>query len=302
MDREVNPVNQGMLSVNGIRLHYIDQGAGDPVLFLHGFPEYSGAWRSVMAELSGRFRAIALDTRGVNRSEGPSNVDAYALAELVEDVRQAIHALGYDRLTLVGHDWGGFIAWELAIRHPECLNRLVIVNTAHNGIFDQLLRRGGAQARASRYMLAFRSPRGEELVSRNDFAAFRKEILEPACRTGDIGEAQSAEYLAMWRRPEYITAGLNYYRANKIGPPSGDDCAPRDIGQTVVNVRTLVIWGEKDIYFTPDNLDLLPGVVPELAVRRFPDCDHWIVHQKPKEIAALIAAFIDGGLSNDNRR
>lgn len=291
-----------MLPVNGIRLHYIEQGIGAPVLFLHGFPEYSGAWRPVMAQLSQRFRSIAIDTRGINLSEGPSNVEGYAIAELVEDVRQAIGALGYDSLTLVGHDWGGFIAWELAIRHPECLNGLLIVNTAHNGVFEDLLRQGGAQARASRYMLAFRSPRGEELVSRNDFAAFRREILEPARLSGNMDDTQAAEYLAMWRRPECITAGLNYYRANKIGPPSGDDPQPRDIAQTVVNVRTLVIWGEKDIYFTPDNLELLPGVVPNLVVRRYPGNDHWIVHQKPDEVARLIAAFVDDRLPNDDGR
>jgi pimeloyl-ACP methyl ester carboxylesterase len=298
----VASVNHGTLTANGIRLHYIEQGCGDPVLFLHGFPEYSGAWGSVMADLGERFRAIAIDTRGINLSEGPSNVGGYAIGELVEDVRQAIAALGYRNIVLVGHDWGGFIAWELAIRHPESLDRLVIINAAHVGIFDQLLRQGGAQAHASRYMLAFRSSRGEELVSRDDFAAFRREILESARSSGNMNEEQAAEYLALWRRPECITAGLNYYRANKSGPPNGDDGEARDIADTIVSVPTLVIWGERDNYFTPENLDLLPKVVPDLIVRRYPENGHWIVHERPHEIAQLISAFAEGALVNDGRR
>ena len=295
-------IKHGTLAVNGIQLHFAEQGSGEPVLFLHGFPEYWAAWRSVMGNISDRFRAIAIDTRGVNRSEGASDVNGYAIGELVEDVRQTVAAFGYERVTLVGHDWGGFIAWEVAIRYPDIVERLVIINTAHNGVFDQLLRQGGAQAAASKYMLAFRSPRGEELVSRNDFAAFRREIVEPSLSSGEMNEDQAAEYLAIWRRPESLTAGLNYYRANKSGPPNGDDSEPRNIAETIVKVPTLVIWGDKDVYFTPDNVDLMRDVVPDMIVRRFPDNDHWIVHQRPKDIADLITAFADGKLANGDGR
>jgi pimeloyl-ACP methyl ester carboxylesterase len=289
----------GTLAVNGLCLHYIEQGSGAPILFLHGFPEYSGAWLDVMARLADRHRTIALDTRGINLSEGPAEIDGYRLDQLAEDVRQAIRALGYEKLTLVGHDWGGFIAWETAIRHPESLDRLVIVNTAHNGVFDGLLRQGGAQAAASKYMLAFRSERGEELLSRNDFAGFRRELIEPRRSTGSLAPAREAEYLALWHRRESLTAGLNYYRANKSGPPSGDDPPPRVLADTIVRVPTLVIWGDRDMYFTPENLDLLPAVVPDLTLRRYPENDHWIVHQRPDEVAELIAAFAAGKLARE---
>lgn len=282
--------------INGLRLHFVEQGSGPPVLLLHGFPESCGAWHAVMARLGAQFRAIALDTRGIAGSEAPAGVEGYAMDELVEDVRQLIVALDLERLTLVGHDWGGFIAWEVAIRLPRLLDRLVIINAAHTGIFEQLLRSDAAQAKASRYMLAFRSARGEELVSRNDFAAFRSEILEPAIAAGTLSESQAAQYLAAWRKPGGITAGLNYYRANKSGPPSGDDAAPRRLQETVVQVPTLVIWGERDVYFTLDNIDLLPQVVPNLRVRRFADQGHWIVHHRPAEVADLIARFASDGL------
>lgn len=295
-------VKHGTLAVNGVRLHYVEQGTGAPILFLHGFPEYWGAWRAVMKELGGQFRSVAIDTRGINLSEGAKAVSGYAMEELVEDVRQTIDALGSEKVTLVGHDWGGFIAWETAIRHPELLDRLVIINTAHTGIFDRQLRNGGAQAAASKYMLAFRSPRGEELVSRNDFASFRREIIDPHRALGTMTEEEADEYLALWRHAESLAAGLNYYRANKSGPPSGDDNEPRHVPDTIVKIPTLVIWGEKDPYFTPDNVDLMREVVPDLTVRRFADNDHWIVHQKPDEVARLIAQFAKRELAAEHAR
>ena len=301
-DLNVTSIKHGTLTVNGIKLHFAEQGSGNPVLFLHGFPEYWAAWRSVMNRIGDRFRAIAIDTRGINLSEGAAEMGGYAISELVEDVRQTVTALGYEKVTLVGHDWGGFIAWETAIRHPEIVERLIIINAAHTGVLDQLLRQGGAQAKASKYMLAFRSSRGEELVSRGDFAAFRREILEPELSSGRMNEEQAEEYLAVWRKPDSLTAGLNYYRANKSGPPDGDDGEPREIAQTVVMVPTLVIWGDKDMYFTPDNVDLMRDVVPDLTVRRYPDNDHWIVHQRPADIADLTMAFVDGKLAKDDRQ
>lgn len=290
------PITHGTLVANGLRLHYVEQGSGAPVLFLHGFPEYSGAWRGVMDRLGPHFRTIAMDTRGIGQSEAAADVQGYDIAELVRDVKDFVAALGDAKVTLVGHDWGGFIAWEVAIRHPELLDRLVIVNAAHTGVFEHLVREDAEQAKASQYMLAFRSARGEELVSRNDFAGFRREMLDPARAAGTLSDAQAAEYLRLWRDSKSVSAGLNYYRANRSGPPSGDDRAPRPLEQTRVKVPTLVIWGDRDVYFTPRTLELLPSVVPDLTVRRFADSDHWIVHQQPAAVAELIEAFVQGRL------
>jgi pimeloyl-ACP methyl ester carboxylesterase len=290
------PITHGTVVARGLRLHYVEQGSGAPVLLLHGFPEYSGAWHGVMERLAPHCRTIALDTRGIGRSEAAADVQGYDIAELVRDVRDVVAALGLAKVTLVGHDWGGFIAWEVAMRHPELLDRLVIVNAAHTCVFEHLLHEDAEQARASQYMLAFRSARGEELVSRNDFAGFRREMLDPARAAGALSDAQADDYLRLWRDSKSVSAGLNYYRANKSGPPSGDDRAPRPLEQTRVTVPTLVIWGDKDVYFTPRTLELLPTVVPDLRVRRFADCDHWIVHQQPDAVAALIAGFVEGRL------
>lgn len=290
------PITHGTVLARGLRLHYVEQGSGPPVLFLHGFPEYSGAWHGVMERLAPQVRAIALDTRGIGQSEAAADMQGYDIVELVRDVKDVVAALGLAKVTLVGHDWGGFIAWEVAIRHPELLDRLVIVNAAHTGVLEHLLREDAEQAKASQYMLAFRSARGEELVSRNDFAGFRREMLEPARAAGALSDAQADDYLRLWRDSKSVSAGLNYYRANKSGPPSGDDRAPRPLDATRVTVPTLVIWGDQDIYFTPRTLELLPEVVPDLTVRRFADSGHWIVHQQPGAVADLITAFVQGRL------
>ena len=112
---------------------------------------------------------------------------------------------------------------------------------------------------------------------------------------------QAEEYLTVWRKPASLTAGLNYYRANRSGPPDGDDGEPRKIAQTVVMEPTLVIWGDKDVYFTPDNVDLMRDVVPDLTVRRYPHNDHWSVHQRPRDIADLTMACVDRKLVKRRR-
>lgn len=275
----------GTAAVNGVELHYAEIGAGDLVLFLHGFPEFWYAWRHQLADLGRDHHAVAVDTRGINLSSKPADPSAYHLDQLVEDARQLIGHLGHGRATVVGHDWGGFIAWWLAIRHPEAVAGLVAINAAHPGIFSRLLRDSPAQREASRYMEAFRSARGEELLSREDFGAFRANILEPGRKAGHLRPEDEAAYLQAWRRPGALTAGLNYYRANqKIGATLAAD--------TRVAVPTLVIWGDKDPYFSLENLDSLPDCVADLRVRRYPENDHWIVHQIPGEVNRLIRDFM----------
>lgn len=281
-------ISTRLIHANGQNLFVREAGRGPTVLFLHGFPEHSGAWLGVMARLSGRFRTIAVDTRGVGRSPVPPNEADYHLSHLVEDVRQLIARLG-GPITLVGHDWGGFIAWELAIRHPELLSKLVIINAAHLAVFDQLLRTDERQIVASQYMLAFRSKRGEELVARDNFKGFRTAITEPAVRRGTMTSVQVQDYFAYWQTPARLTAALNYYRANESGP--GSTNAPRSISASTVGVQTLVIWGDQDPYFIPCNVDRLPEVVRSLTVERFPKHGHWIVHENPDAIARLITQF-----------
>jgi len=280
--------------VNGIRLHYVTEGRGPLVLFVHGFPEFWYAWRSQLREFGRDHQAVALDMRGYNLSAKPADLAQYRVPHLVEDLRGLAAHLGHERFVLVGHDWGGVVAWAVAIAHPERLQRLVIINAPHPAIFDREIRENPAQQTASRYMLTFRSAEAEAILAANDYARL-VEIL-----SRDLGDrftaADRAAYLEAWSQPGALTGGLNYYRAAGVGPPGGDGAPARsfggDVARMTVRVPTLVIWGEQDRALLTGNLDGLERFVPDLTIERIPDGSHWVVHQHPERVNRLIRDFL----------
>src|SRR6267154_6440278 len=146
----------GYLKVNGVRLHYVAQGKGPLILFLHGFPELWYEWKNQLAEFGRDHLAVAPDMRGYNLSDKPGELDAYRMATLVEDIRALADRFSHKKkFVLVGHDWGGVVAWAFASAHPDYLQKLVIVNAPHPGVFARLLASDPAQQKASQYMLMF---------------------------------------------------------------------------------------------------------------------------------------------------
>lgn len=279
--------------VNGIRLHYVAEGQGPLVLFLHGFPEFWYAWKAQLAEFGRDHLAVAPDLRGYNLSEKPTDVAQYAVPLLVEDVRALADQFSGDRpFTLVGHDWGGVVAWAFALAHPQRLERLVIVNAPHPAIFARELRSNPAQQQASQYMLLFRSDRAEALLAANNY----ERLVEG---TFPMSEEDRAAYITAWSQPGALTGGLNYYRAARVGPPAGGEEQRQPAGQPgadsaaqVVRVPTLVIWGERDTALLTGNLDGLEQFVPRLTVERIPDGSHWVIHEQPARINTLIRSFL----------
>lgn len=291
----------GFADVNGVRLHYAEAGSGPLILFLHGFPEFWYAWRHQLAAFAGTHHVAAPDTRGINLSSAAPAIADYHVDRLSEDVIALARHLGHERFTLVGHDWGAIISWHTAIRFPGHVERLVIANVPHPGRYRELLHTSEAQRAASSYIHAFRSERGEELLSRDDFGGFRANIIDPLMAAGHMTAEDRDAYREAWARPGWLTAGLNYYRANEFKPPAAD---PKVAGPApdfppelyAVRAPTLLIWGERDPYMTTENLDGLERYVPDLRIRRFPDADHWVVHRKGPQVTALIRDFIDGRL------
>lgn len=268
------------------------------MLFLHGFPEFWYAWRRQLAEFARDHQAVAVDLRGYNRSSKPAAVEEYALPHLVADVRALAEHLGHRRFALVGHDWGGIVAWGLGMAHPERLSRLVIVNAPHPLIFARELRENPAQQKASEYMLAFRSAKAESLLSADGYAALLRSVLSDLLARGHLAEEDRAAYLEAWSQPGALTGGLNYYRAARIGPPARDGAPasnPEGVpGDGTVRVPTLVIWGERDPYCLTGNLDGLERFVPDLTVCRVPDATHWVVHEHPALVNRVIREYIVG--------
>ncbi len=284
--------------VNGIRLHYVTAGEGPLIIFLHGFPEFWYAWKNQLAEFGKDHQAVAPDLRGYNLSDKPPDVAAYGAKYLVGDVQALAAHFGRKKFVLVGHDWGGAVAWLFAIAHPEQVEKLVVINAPHPGVFARLLRDDPAQQKASQYMLMFRGDKAEAMLSANGYALLVNIVLAPGLKSGAFTEADRKAYLDAWSQPGALTGGLNYYRAARIGPPDGSSAdrsvvnfAPGSSNLTV-KVPTLVIWGEKDTALLAQNLDGLGSFVPQLTIKRIPDATHWVVHEKPDEVNRYIRDFI----------
>lgn len=284
-------------SVNGQRLHYVTIGKGKMMLFLHGFPEFWYEWRHQLREFSSDYQAVALDMRGFNLSSKPKDVDQYKMEHLVEDIRAFADHMKQKKFILVGHDWGGVVAWAFAMKHPDMLEKLIIINAPHPMTFDRELRENPAQQRASSYMLFFRSPLAEATLSANNYAALVDAVLKGGLQAGTATEEDKKAYIEAWSQPGALTGGLNYYRASQVGPPEsgkegGIPNLKEQMPDPVVKTQTLVIWGEQDTALLPSMLNGMEKFVPKMTLKKIPDGTHWVVHEKPKEVNKLIRDYL----------
>jgi pimeloyl-ACP methyl ester carboxylesterase len=285
--------------VNGVRLHYAHAGKGHLIMFVHGFPEFWYEWKNQLEDFGQDHWAVAPDMRGYNLSSKPAEVDQYQVKYMVEDLRALAEKLGHKKFTLVAHDWGGAIAWAFAIAHPDYLDKLVIINAPHPGVFARELQSNPAQQKASQYMLMFRSPQAEAMLSGNNYAALVQAVLGAGLKNGTFTEEDKKAYIEAWSQPGALTGGLNYYRAARVGPPAGaDDKSSGSFAQGMpsldVKVPTLVIWGEKDTALLTGNLDGLDKYVPSLTIKRIPDGTHWVIHEQPALVNGYIHEFVKG--------
>ena len=283
--------------VNGVRLHYATAGKGKLVLFVHGFPEFWYEWKNQLEEFGNHYQAVAPDMRGYNLSSKPAEVDQYQVKYMVEDLRALAEKLGHKKFILVAHDWGGAIAWAFAIAHPEMLEKLVIINAPHPGVFQRELKENPDQQKASQYMLMFRSPQAEQILSANNYATLVQVVLGDGLKRGFFTEDDKKAYIEAWSQPGALTGGLNYYRAARIGPPSETDKEVTNFAgaaSLVVKAPTLVIWGEKDTALLTGNLVGLDKFVPDLTIKRIPEGTHWVIHEKAEQVNGYIRDFIAG--------
>jgi pimeloyl-ACP methyl ester carboxylesterase len=294
------------VQVNGLKLHCVTAGKGPLILFLHGFPEFWYEWKNQLAEFGKDHLAVAPDMRGYNLSDKPNGEEQYRMSYLVDDVLAlANHFSRGRKFVLVAHDWGGAIAWSFAIAHPDYLQKLVIVNAPHPGVFARLLASDSKQQQASQYMLMFRSAQAEQMLSANNYAGLVNGVLGAGLKNGVFTENDKQAYITAWSQPGALTGGLNYYRANRVGPPAPEQASAGngnaaastgnfalDPASLTVKVPTLVIWGEKDTALLTGNLDGLDQFVPQLTVKRIPEGSHWVIHEKAKEVNGYIREFI----------
>jgi pimeloyl-ACP methyl ester carboxylesterase len=290
---------QEFAEVNGIRLHCVARGEGKLILFVHGFPEFWYEWKAQLDGFGSDHLAVAVDTRGCNLSDKPEDVKAYRPREIVEDIRQLAEHYGQKRFVLVGHDWGGAMSWLFANAHPEYLEKLVIVNAPHHGVFARELAYNPSQQEASQYMLGFRQPGAEVTLSADGFERLFTDLERSSCGWV-MSDEERAMYAEAWSQPGALTGGLNYYRAARLAPPKpGEEgdipeviAKMEEIGLMEITVPTLLIWGEQDHATLIGCVEGTEKYVSDLTVHRVPDASHWIVHERPGLVNHLIREFI----------
>ncbi len=280
------------INVGDVRLSVESAGSGPPVVLLHGFPENSHSWRHQLPVLADAgFRAIAPDLRGYGRSDRPDRVEDYAIAHLAGDVWGLIDALDAGPVHLVGHDWGGSLGWMTAMRRPNLLRSLTILNSPHPAASAHARLTLPDQMAKSWYMLLFQFPGvAEAWLSNDDFANFRNFVFGTAA-AGTFSEEDREAFLEPLRRDGALTAALNYYRAN-IPPASWIGSAP---DTPPVEVPTMIIWGLEDAYMGRVLLDLsIERVGGRLRVEELPGVGHWVQQEAPGEVNTLLRDFLSG--------
>ena len=280
------------VAANGIRLHVARAGEGPLMLFLHGFPEYWAMWKPMLEYFGARgWCAVAPDMRGYNLSEKPADVQAYHAKHLGADVLALAAHYTKDPFVLVAHDWGGAIAWAVAIAKPQRLKQLVMLNSPHPYVFWRELCSNPAQRKASEYMLLFRSPKAERVLSENGCARLLSAFA-------DLDDDARKSLIGAWSQPGALTGGLNYYRASALYPPTPEDPGPRKLQwkpqDFMVRVPTLVLWGMRDTALLPGCLEGLDEVVPDLKLVRVPEATHWIARERTDLVCREIEAFTIG--------
>lgn len=284
---------------NGIHLDVADEGPKDApaLIFLHGFPENHRTWRHQIAHFSDRFRCIAPDQRGYRGSSKPQEVDAYTPDKLIGDVFLLADALGIEKFTIVGHDWGGAIAWGVALggQHTR-VERAVIANAPHPAIFGKLLWTHPGQRAASQYIRAFRDPANDPLIREKGITGILRQEVNWD-RPDNMPAEERAQLLKDWEDRDACFGMLNYYRASPMVVPTMDEPFELPAGfkgpvLPKLTIPTLVIWALDDLALPPENLEGMENIIDPLTIHKVPDCGHFVPWEAPEAVNFAMEAFL----------
>lgn len=272
---------------NGIRLHVVQSGPqnGPLVILLHGFPEFWYGWRhqiSVLAEAG--YRVWAPDQRGYNLSDKPAGITAYNLDELASDVIGLIDAADREHAYLVGHDWGAAVTWWTALKYPQRLNKIAVLNVPHPRVMKRTLRSSWAQLRKSWYIFFFQLPGLPEALTRannwqNGVAALRR-----SSRPGLFTDADLLFYRTAWSQPGAITGMINWYRALLRSQP-------QPVATSRVQVPTLLIWGARDLFLGREMAQPSIDLCDQGQLVFIEEATHWVQHEEAARVNTLLLDF-----------
>ncbi|WP_262273440.1 alpha/beta fold hydrolase [Microvirga yunnanensis] len=289
MTRSFDPETTGSRHrVGGVTLHAVEAGPEDGplVILLHGFPEFWWGWRSQIGPLAeAGFRVLAPDQRGYNLSDKPAGRRAYDLDILAGDVVGLADALGRETFSVVGHDWGGLVARWTASRHPDRVEKLVVLNAPHPSAAGAYMRAHPSQMFRSLYVGFFQIPRlPEAMLSANGHRSL-KDALRRTSRPGTFSDKDLARYETAWSRPGALTAMLNWYRALPFRP---------DMKDPAVLPPTLVVWGTGDRFLERGLAEASLALCRSGSVRWIETATHWVQHEEPDAVNAALADFLKG--------
>ncbi len=281
-------IDHSSVVVNGVSLHVAQAGPADGplVVLLHGFPEFWFEWRDYFEPLAqAGFRVVAPDQRGYNLSSKPQGVAAYRLDLLADDIFALADALGRKTFRVVGHDWGSAVAWWMATRRPERLERLVTMDAPHPAVWMSAVRHDAEQRRKSWYVQALRIPWLPEFLIRLGGYSGLTKALTSAARKDAFTPEILKQYKTAWQQPGALTAMINWYRAvaadNLVMPAAKSLPMP-----------TLILWGDKDIYVGPKLAVACAALCADARVVHFPQAGHWLPHDEREAVIAQLLEFL----------
>jgi pimeloyl-ACP methyl ester carboxylesterase len=275
------------IATNGIRLHAVEAGpeGGPLVILLHGFPEFWYGWHRQIEPLAAAgFHVLAPDQRGYNLSDKPRKIAAYNLDILARDVVGLIEEAGAGKARVVGHDWGGAVAWWLGSKHPERLEKLVLLNIPHPLVMRRALREDPVQRKKSSYIFYFQLPWLPERAFRADDFARGVKALRSSSRPGSFSDADLALYREAWSQPGAVRSMLHWYRA-------GLRARPRPPASPRVRVPTLLLWGAKDRFLGRELTQPSIDLCDDGRLEFFEEASHWIQHEEAERVNGELIRF-----------
>jgi pimeloyl-ACP methyl ester carboxylesterase len=277
------------IEVNGIRLHVVSAGerTGKLLIFLHGFPEFWFGWRKQIEYFANKgYWVLAPDQRGYNLSDKPRPVYEYRVSELARDIAGIINWSGRENATVVGHDWGGAVAWILALTFPKMVEKLIILNVPHPRVMKHNLTRNLKQLFKSWYIFFFQAPLLPEVFLSMRGSERLRDSLRNTSRPGTFSDEDLAEYQKAWNQPGAIRTMLNWYRASL-------QTKPKRVRAPLVTMPTLIIWGEQDAFLSKEMAAQSLEYCVNGKLERFPNATHWVQHEEADRVNELIFKFVE---------
>lgn len=281
-------ISFGFAQIGSVKLHYAKAGNGKKlVLLLHGFPEFWYSWRHQLIDLSDEYTVIAPDMRGYNLSDKPGNISDYEIEKLVDDITGLIDYFGHKKAHLAGHDWGAGVAWAVAAKQPEYIDKLACLQVPPTAVWrkNQTLK----QFLASWYMFFFQLPKlPERLLSHNDFERIVISLKTTTAKRRIFTNEDIAEYKNAWSQDGALTGALNYYRANVIKRMFGKQ------SNNKIKVPTLFIYGEKDHAVLPETVQNVGDFIDEdFQEVRIAESGHWVQAEATQTVTDSLREFFN---------